>query len=361
MLEGLRIVELEGLGPGPFAAMMLADMGADVIVVHRKNAKPAPGVPKRSPVDRGKRSIELDLKDEGDRDILLRLLARADAMIEGFRPGVIERLGLGPDRCHAVNPRLVIGRMTGWGQAGPLAASAGHDLNYIAMSGAAWFSGHPGDAPFPPPTLVGDVGGGGLYLVAGLLAGIIAARGSGHGTVVDAAIVDGSAHMLALLMSVQKPGGAMRRGEMLLSGPHWSRAYLCADGGHVSVQCLEPQFYRLFLEKLGLEDDPALAPQLDEALWPAQTARLAAIFLARTRDEWAALFLGSDACVAPILSPSEAATHPMMVERGLWVEADGLMQPRAAPRFSTGTPWRPRPAPARDQHGAEILAEAAAG
>lgn len=357
MLEGIRIIELEGLGPGPFAGMLLADLGADVIVVHRRDGKRAPGLPERSLIDRGKRSIALDLKDRDDHATLLRLLETADAMIEGFRPGVLERLGLAPTVLHGVNPGLVIGRMTGWGQTGPLAAAAGHDLNYVAMSGAAAFSSLPGDAPFPPPSLLGDVGGGALYLVAGLLAGLLRVRGGGPGTVVDAAITDGSAHMLALLMSVQVPGQAMARGTMLLSGPHWSRVYLCADGGYLSVQCLEPQFYALFLDRLGLSGDPAFSDQFDAGQWPQQVATLARLFLTRPRDDWAAEFLGSDACVAPVLSPQEAAQHPLIAPRGIWLQAEGGLQPAPAPRFVGETAPRPRPAPSRGADARAILAE----
>ena len=254
MLQGIRIVEIEGLGPGPFAAMMLADLGADVVVVHRKSGSSAPGAPQSNPLDRGKRAIALDLKDPGDLQVVRQLVSRADGLIEGFRPGVMERLGLGPADCQALNPKLVYGRMTGWGQTGPRAQEAGHDLNYVSLSGAAWYASDAGQAPFTPPTLVGDIGGGALYLVAGMLAGIIRAGRSGQGTVVDAAIVDGSAHMMNLLMSLGASGGlSMQRGQSILDGPHWSRAYACADGGWISVQCLEPKFYATFLETLGLQ------------------------------------------------------------------------------------------------------------
>ncbi|MFV0299905.1 MAG: CaiB/BaiF CoA transferase family protein [Paracoccus sp. (in: a-proteobacteria)] len=357
MLKGIRIIEVEGLGPGPFAAMLLADLGADVIVVHRAGGPVTPGVADGAILDRGKRSIELDLKSPADVATFKALVATADGLIEGFRPGVMERMGLGPADCHAVNPALVYGRMTGWGQDGPLAHAAGHDLNYISMSGAGWYGSDAGDAPYTPPTLVGDIGGGAMSLAVGLLAGILNARASGQGTVVDAAIYDGSAHMMNLLMSMRQSGMlSMTRGESLLDGPHWSRSYACADGGFISVQCLEPKFYGVFLGLMGLADDPAFAAQFDRAQWPAQTRRLAAIFATRSRDDWAALFLGSDACAAPVLNPVEAMAQPINAARRTWVEAHGALQAAPAPRFAGAAPWAPAPAPKRDQHRAEILA-----
>ncbi|MFP4328679.1 MAG: CaiB/BaiF CoA transferase family protein [Paracoccaceae bacterium] len=357
MLDGIRIVEIEGLGPGPFAAMMLADLGAEVICVHRPG--PAPAVTGgRSLLDRGKRSILLDLKSDGDLCTLLRLLDTADGVIEGFRPGVMERRGLGPDALHARNPRLVYGRMTGWGQDGPRAAQAGHDLNYIGLSGALWYASPPGQPPFPPPTLLGDIGGGALYLVAGMLAGLLRARETGQGTVVDAAIVDGSAHMMALLMAMRPGGGLMRaRGRSLLDGPHWSRCYVCADGGYLSVQCLEPKFYAEFLLRLGLAEDVQFAPQHDPALWPVQAARLAGIFAQEPLAHWVDLFAGSDACVAPVLSPEEAAQDPHMQARGTWLEAHGMLQPAAAPRFDGLPPAAPAAPPERGADTQAILAE----
>lgn len=357
MLSGIRVVEVEGLGPGPFAGMMLADMGADVIVVHRKGSAGTPGIPDQPLLDRGKRSIALDLKDAEDVAVFMALVAGSDALIEGFRPGVMERLGLGPAECHRVNPALVYGRMTGWGQDGPLAHAAGHDLNYAAMSGAAFYGSPAGQPPFLPPTLIGDIGGGAMYLVAGLLAGILNARGCGQGTVVDAAIVDGSAHMMNLMMVMRQSGGFRdTRGQSLLDGPHWSRCYQCACGGFISVQSLEPKFYRIFLETLGLGDDPAFTDQFDRAAWPDQSARLEALFATRARDDWAALFLGSDACVAPVLSPPEAAQSDLGQARGMWCDVDGVLQAAPAPRFD-GAAVQPGPAPMRDAHGDEIRQE----
>jgi alpha-methylacyl-CoA racemase len=356
MLEGLRIIEIEGLGPAPFAAMLLADLGADVIVVHRKNGRPAPGMPERSLIDRGKRSIELDLKSVDDVTVLKSLVRRSEALIEGFRPGVMERLGLGPDDLSRTNPDLVYGRMTGWGQTGPRAQTAGHDLNYISLSGAAWYASNQGEPPFTPPTLVGDIGGGALYLVAGVLAGVMAARAGRGGTVVDAAIVDGSAHMMNLLMALAQTGGlSMTRGRSLLDGPHWSRCYACADGGYISVQCLEPKFYAEFLMRLGLTEDPAFAPQFDAARWPQQTALLAGIIARHPRAHWEQVFAGSDACLAPALDPRQSMSDPHMAARGVWQDPDGVLQAAAAPRFSTEPPGGPNAIPARGEHSQAIM------
>ncbi len=358
MLNGVRIIEVEGLGPGPFAGMLMADLGADVIVVHRKGGGVTPGMPEKSLLDRGKRSIALDLKSPPDIDIFKALVATADGLIEGFRPGVMERLGLGPQDCHAINPALVYGRMTGWGQEGPLARSAGHDLNYIGLSGALWYASPPGEPPLTPATLVGDIGGGALYLAVGLLAGLLKARATGRGTVVDAAICDGSAHMMNLLMSLAQTGNlSMQRGQSLLDGPHWSRTYRTSDGGFMSVQCLEPKFYATFLGLMGLAEDPDFRHQFDRSLWPELTRRLAEIFATRTRAEWSDIFLGTDACVAPVLSPQEAAEHPANKARGTWITAHGALQAAPAPRFADRPDRQPPPSPARDQHRDEILRE----
>ncbi|WP_050603961.1 CaiB/BaiF CoA-transferase family protein [Ruegeria sp. 6PALISEP08] len=357
MLNGIRIVEIEGLGPGPFAAMQLADLGADVITIQRKGGAATPGMPERSLLDRGKRSIALDLKDPDDLEIALRLIDTADALIEGFRPGVMEKLGLGPEPCLTRNPKLVYGRMTGWGQDSPLANTAGHDLNYIALSGALWYASQPGQPPQTPATLVGDIGGGAMYLVAGILAGLINAQRTGEGTVVDAAIYDGSAHMMNLLMTMRQTGNLSdTRGDSLLDGPHWSRAYACADGRFITVQCLEPKFYTQFLQTLGLTNDAEFQKQYDRSLWPDLTRRLADIFASHPRDHWDALFRGTDACVAPVLCPQEAQVHPMNTYRNSWQEIDGALQSAAAPRFSNHQ-WHPRPSPTRGEHTNEILAE----
>ncbi len=358
MLHGIRVIEIEGLGPGPFAGMMLADLGAEVIVVHRPVAA-NPTAEGATLLDRGKKSITLDLKAPEDLEVARALISTADAMIEGFRPGVMERLGLGPEVFAEKNPRLVYGRMTGWGQTGPRATTAGHDLNYIGTSGALWYASAPGDAPVTPPTLLGDVGGGALYLVAGLLAGLLNAARTGKGTVVDAAIVDGSAHMMALLMSMAPSGNlAEARGQSLLDGPHWCRCYTCSDGGWISVQCLEPKFYAEFLSLMGLADAPAFADQYDRTQWPDQSARLSALFAERPVSHWAGLFAGSDACVAPVLSPWAAAEDPHMSARGVWSASDGMLQPAPAPRFD-GRSRSPAPPTERGAQSAAIRRELA--
>lgn len=356
MLNGIKIIEIEGLGPAPFAAMMLADLGAEVTVIHRKG-KAGAITTQASLLDRGKRSIVLDLKDADDLAIARALIERADGLIEGFRPGVMERLGLEPEVCHATNPKLVYGRMTGWGQTGPRALQAGHDLNYIATSGALHYAGIAGDAPVTPATLVGDIGGGALYLVAGMLAGIIKAGRTGQGTVVDAAIVDGSAHMMNLLMALGQGGGlSPDRGASLLDGPHWSRSYKCACGGFVSVQALEPQFYKTLLEALSLQDDVEMLAQHDARQWPGQTAHLQLIFGAKSRAHWAAHFEGSEACVAVVLDPWDASNDPHMKARSVWDHTQDCLQASPAPRFDGRVPTI-NSSPTRDGDRAEILNE----
>ena len=354
MLSGVRVVEVEGLGPGPFAAMMLADLGADVVVIHRPG-KPDALTSDPSLLDRGKRSILLDLKDAEDLAVARALIAGADMLIEGFRPGVMERLGLGPQACHEENPALIYGRMTGWGQSGPRARTAGHDFNYLATAGALWYASPPGQPPFPPPTMLGDVGGGALYLVAGLLAGYIAAQRTGRGTVVDAAITDGAAHMMALMMAIRETGRmGDARGAGLLDGPHWSRSYVCACGGFISVQAIEPKFYAELLDLLNLGGDDMMRDQHDRDQWPAQSARMAGVFARHPLEHWAGVFEGSDACAAPVLSPSQAASDPHNVARGTW--GTDPLQPAPAPRFDGRVPEIAKP-PNRGENGDAIRAE----
>lgn len=356
MLDGIRIIEIEGLGPAPFAGMLLADLGAEVIVVHRPEP-PTPGAPQRSLLDRGKKSIVLDLKNEQHIEVVRKLAGTADGLIEGFRPGVMERLGLGPEELRATNPRLVYGRLTGWGQDGPQAFTAGHDLNFIALSGALWYASQPQDPPYTPPTMVGDIGGGALYLVVGMLAGLIKAKDTGAGSVVDAAIVDGSAHMMNLIMAAQSAGVAgNRRGASVLDGSPWSRCYRTSDGGWLSVQCLEPQFYEKFLDKLGVAGEPSFAQTLDPGRWESLADRIGAIIAGKPLREWAGIFEGSDACVAPVLSPPQSAAHPHLAARGTWMEIAGQQQARPAPRFDGRQPDAPGAAPQRGEHTAEILA-----
>jgi alpha-methylacyl-CoA racemase len=352
-LRGIRVVEMAGIGPGPFCAMLLADLGADVVRVDRIDSRDR-GVdfpPRFDLLNRNKRSVALDLKSEAGRAAALRLVARAEILIEGFRPGVMERLGLGPEACRAVNPRLVFGRMTGWGQEGPLAGAAGHDLNYIALAGALDAIGRPGERPAIPLNLVGDFGGGALYLALGVLAALIEARLSGQGQVVDASIVDGTASLMTMLLAMRQmgawPGG---RGENLLDGgaPFYD-CYETRDGRHIAVAALESRFYAELLDRLGLKD-AALPHQHDRGGWSALRERFAGIFRTRTRDEWCRILEGTDACFAPVLGLDECAAHPHNLARGVFVTVEGVVNPAPAPRFSRtpGRLGRPPPAPGAD-------------
>ncbi len=355
VLSGFRVVEFEGLGPGPFCGMLLADLGADVILIERKGAADAGA---GAVFKRGKRSIALNLKNEAAHGIALDILANADALIEGMRPGVMERLGLGPDVVHARNKKLVYGRITGWGQTGPLAQAAGHDLNYASLSGAAWYAGRAGDAPVPPPTLVGDIGGGALYLAIGLLAGVLRARETGEGTVVDAAIIDGSAHMMNLLYSLRAVGGLPdARGQSMLDGAHFYGVYQCADKKWISIGPLEPKFYAELLQRLALADDAVFSNQYNQAEWPEMKRRLAELFNTEPRAHWVEQLYGSDVCFAPVLSPTEAADDEHMKARNILRDIGGVLQAASAPRFDGETPPDPRPAPAPGQHTEEILSE----
>lgn len=357
VLEGVRVIEIAGLGPGPFCAMLLGDLGAEVITVERPGSRV--GRPDQV-YNRGKRSIMLDLKSANSRQIVLHLVERADVLIEGMRPGVMERLGLGPEPCLERNPRLVYGRVTGWGQSGPLAQAAGHDSNYAALAGALWYAGAPGSPPFLPTTLTGDVAGGALYLAIGLLAALLRSRGGSEGQVVDAAIVDGTAHSMNLLLATLASVGADdRRGIYAMDAAHWAgRSYRCADGEWINISPLEPQFYALLLERLGLDDDIRFVNgQHDPELWSELSFELAQIFGSRPRSQWCALLEGTDACFAPILSPAEAHEHPHMIARKVYVVQDGVLQGCAAPRFSSTPSESPRPVPVRGADTAQILAE----
>ena len=343
-LEGVRVVELAGLAPGPFGCMVLADLGADVIQVDRPGGSGAPP----TPMQRSRRTVTLDLKTEAGVSELLRLAARADVLVEGFRPGVAERLGFGPATIEKINPRLVYARMTGWGQQGPLAEWPGHDIDYIALAGALDPIGRAGERPHAPLNLIGDFAGGGMLLAVGGLAALLERDRSGRGQVVDAAMVDGSALLTAFLHGMIGAGLWSRgRGENTLDGgaPYYD-TYATADGGFVAVGALEPAFYRALLTGLGLSDSPDLPGQHDRAAWPALRERFARVFATRTRDEWAAIFEGSDACVAPVLSPTEAPEHPHNRARDTFVEVGGLTQPAPAPRFGRTPAEPPRPATA---------------
>ena len=330
-LVGLRIVEFAGIGPGPFAAMLLADIGADVVRIDRPGAAERD---KRDVIGRGRRNLVLDLKQRDGLEVALQLLDAADALIEGFRPGVMERLGLGPEAVLARNPRLVYGRVTGWGQSGPLAQAAGHDINYIALAGALGAIG-PEEKPVPPLNLVGDYGGGALYLLVGMLAGIIEAKRSGRGQVVDCAMCDGAASLLSIFFTLLARGQwEERRGSNLLDGgaPFYG-TYECADGGFIALGALEPQFYETLCRLAGLEA-PEFRERSDRKRWPHLRQEMQAVFKTRTRTEWCAILEGSDACFAPVLGLREASTHPHMAHRNSFVECDGVLQPAPAPRFS---------------------------
>ena len=355
-LDGVRIVELAAIGPVPFAGMMLADLGASVLRVDRVRSD-RPAQPHRI-LDRGRRSVALDLKDPRAVDVVLRMAERSDVLIEGFRPGVAERLGIGPDPCRERNPRLVYARMTGWGQDGPLAGAPGHDINYLALSGALDAIGPAGGAPVPPLNLLGDFAGGGLLLVTGILAALYERQRSGAGQVIDAAIVDGVAGLLSMLLGMAAAGQWQpERGTNILDGgaPFYA-VYACADGRYVAVGAIEEPFYRALLHGLGL--DPARLPdRLDAAQWPALRRVLAERFALRGRDEWLAVFAGTEACVTPVLTAAEAGEHPHLDARGTYVLDDGLVQPAPAPRFSRTAAKVPPPAPEPGRDTREILAE----
>ncbi len=333
-LDGVRVVELVGIGPGPFAAMLLADLGADVIRVDRPGGNALQlGPAEKDILGRGRPSVAIDLKNPRGIETVLDLVASADILIEGLRPGVTERLGLGPADCHARNPRLVYGRMTGWGQDGPLAHTAGHDINYISIAGALGAIGRAGGPPQVPLNLVGDFAGGSLYLVTGLLAALTHARSTGEGQVVDAAITDGTAHLMSMIVAMQQSGAwSDQRGtNMLDTGTPFYDVFETSDGQWMSVGPIEPQFFGALIEGLGLSDAPG---QYDFARWDELRTVLTETFASRTRSEWEKVFDGTDACVAPVLSLTEAYAHPHNVARGTFVERDGLTQPAPAPRFS---------------------------
>ncbi|MFJ9861566.1 CaiB/BaiF CoA transferase family protein [Streptomyces albogriseolus] len=354
-LTGVRVVELAGIGPGPFAAMLLADLGADVVRVDRPGG-PGLGIdPARDVTNRNKRSVVVDLKAPDGAARVLDLAGRADILIEGYRPGVAERLGVGPQECQARNPRLVYGRMTGWGQDGPLADRAGHDIGYIAVTGALGLTGEPGRPPVAPANLLGDYAGGSLYLVVGVLAALHHARATGTGQVVDAAIVDGTAHLTSMIHGMLAAGVWQdRRGANLLDGgcPYYG-TYATADGGHMAVGALEPRFYAEFLRLLDLTD--LAGAHADVTRWPELRTRVAERFASRTRDAWTAVFEGTDACVAPVLSLREAPHHPHLAARSTFTDHAGITQPAPAPRFSA-TPATVRTGPARPGADTEDVA-----
>jgi len=361
-LAGYRIIEIAGIGPGPFAAMMLADMGAEVIRVERAQSTKGPS-PDRPHVDvtlRGRRNIAIDLKHADGVATLLDLVERADALIEGFRPGVMERLGAGPDECRSRNPKLVYGRMTGWGQDGPYADAAGHDINYISLAGALAHFRRAGQPPTPPLNMVGDFGGGGMFLAFGVVCALLEAQRSGAGQVVDAAMVDGSAVLMTMFWMLKDVGlfDELAPGSNLLdSGAPFYDAYECSDGKFVSIGSIEPQFYAELIRLLELGDDAAFANQMDTSSWPDLKVRLGDRFKTRTRDEWCELMEMTDVCFAPVLTLTEAAEHPHNVERQTFVEANGKLQPAPAPRFSRTAPVIGSAPAFAGQHSREILAD----
>jgi alpha-methylacyl-CoA racemase len=357
----LRVIELAGIGPGPMAAMMLGDMGADVVRVDRTRSAAMDFLSDRRYAvhNRSRRSVAIDLQKPGGAEVVLRLVEKADGLIEPFRPGVAERLGVGPEPCLRTNPKLIYGRMTGWGQDGPLAPAAGHDINYIALSGVLAHIGRAGQPPTPPINLIGDFGGGGLLLAFGMVCALLERVRSGKGQVVDAAMVDGAAALMTIFHGAQAAGyWKDERGVNLLdTGAHFYDVYETADGKFVSIGSIEPQFYALLLEKTGLAGAGDLPAQMDRAAWPAMKERLAAIFKTKTRDEWCALMQGSDVCFAPVLSIAEAPEHPHAKARDAYVDVEGVRQPAPAPRFSRTTPEVKRAAAARGTHTDEVLAE----
>ena len=360
-LTGYRIIELAGIGPGPFAAMMLSDMGAEVLRVDRAGSvSDGASAPLADVVDRGRRSCAIDLKKPEGRSALLRLVEQADALIEGFRPGVTERLGIGPDACLARQPKLIYGRMTGWGQEGPYAAAAGRDINYIALSGTLAMIGRTGEPPVPPLNLVGDFGGGGLLLAFGIVCGIVEVAGSGKGQVIDAAMVDGAALLSAMMHGLRASGKWGERGTNLLDTGAWFyEVYETADGGYISLGPIDERSCQEMLRLTGLADNVdgqgCVPDQSDRDSWPSMKQRMAALIKTKTRDEWCALLEGTDACFAPVLGPDEAAVHPHNRERGTFTEFAGVVQPAPAPRFSRTAPEIAGPPPGPGQHTEQAL------
>ena len=351
-LAGVKVIEIAGLGAAPYGCMMLADMGAEVVRVDRMGG--SPDTPETSPLLRNRRSMTVDLKQPAGRDVVLAMTERTDVLIEAFRPGVAERLGIGPDDCLARNPRVVYARMTGWGQSGPLARSAGHDLNYIGLAGLLHQIGPTGGTPVVPLNVIGDFGGGGLLLAFGVVCAVLEARKSGRGQVVDAAMLDGALSFMAMFFGYRELGQfSDRTGAHLLGGgAHYYQVYETKDGGHLAVAAVEPQFYRAFLQTLGLNDErwlaagyPAHGTQVVERDWPLLKAELAALFRTKSRDEWCGIFAGIDACVTPVLTLAEAGRHPHNTARQSFVTIEGVEQNAPAPRFSRTAASQPLPPP----------------
>lgn len=353
-LTGIRVVEMAGIGPGPFTAMMLSDLGAEVIRVDRLSHK---GTGHRANVlNRGRKSIAVDLKNPRGVETTLRLIEQADVVLEGFRPGVMERLGLGPEECLSVNPRLIFGRMTGWGQTGPLSQAAGHDINYISIAGALGAMGYADRPPAPPLNLVGDFGGGAMYLLTGILAALVERATSGQGQIIDAAMTDGTASLLSPFFGLMAMNmwTTDRFSNRLDGGAFYYGSYECSDGKYISIGSLEPQFYALLLEKAEITD-PEFQEQLDAAAWPAKREKLNQLFKTRTRQQWCDIMEGTDVCFAPVLDLKEAPTHPHNIDRKTFVELEGVVQPAPAPRFSRTQGEIQGPAAMAGEHTREVL------
>ena len=353
-LTGIRVVEMAGIGPGPFTAMMLSDLGAEVIRVDRLSHK---GIGHRANVlNRGRKSIAVDLKNPRGVETTLRLIEQADVVLEGFRPGVMERLGLGPEKCLSVNPRLIFGRMTGWGQTGPLSQAAGHDINYISIAGALGAMGYADRPPAPPLNLVGDFGGGAMYLLTGILAALVERTTSEQGQIIDAAMSDGTASLLSPFFGLMAMNmwTTDRFSNRLDGGAFYYGSYECSDGRYISIGSLEPQFYALLLEKAEITD-PEFQEQLDEAAWPAKREKLTQLFKTRTRQQWCDIMEGTDVCFAPVLDLKEAPNHPHNIDRKTFVELDGVVQPAPAPRFSRTQGEIQGPAAMAGEHTREVL------
>lgn len=361
-LSGYRIIEIAGIGPGPFAAMMLADMGAEVIRVERAQSVKgaAPATAHWDTLLRGRKNIAIDLKNPQGVEALLQLVEKADAIIEGFRPGVMERLGIGPTECAQRNPKIVFGRMTGWGQDGPYAPLAGHDINYIALAGALAHFSRAGEAPVPPLNMVGDFGGGGMFLAFGVVCALLETQKSGKGQVIDAAMIDGSATLMSMFWAMKSIGMFNENApgtNLLDTGAHFYDVFQCQDDKYISIGSIEPQFYALLLEKTGLANDPAFAKQMDPSQWPTLKAKLQDVIKQKTQAQWCAIMEGTDVCFAPVLTMTEATQHPHHIARNTFIDIAGVTQPAPAPRFSRTSPETPTPPAHAGQHSAQILNE----
>ena len=361
-LSGYRIIEIAGIGPGPFAAMMLADMGAEVIRVERAQSVKgaAPATAHWDTLLRGRKNIAIDLKNPQGVEALLQLVEKADAIIEGFRPGVMERLGIGPTECAKRNTKIVFGRMTGWGQDGPYAPLAGHDINYIALAGALAHFARKDEAPVPPLNMVGDFGGGGMFLAFGVVCALLETQKSGKGQVIDAAMIDGSATLMSMFWAMKSIGMFNENApgtNLLDTGAHFYDVFQCQDGKYISIGSIEPQFYALLLEKTGLTNDPAFAKQMDPSQWPMLKTKLQDVIKQKTQAQWCAIMEGTDVCFAPVLTMTEATQHPHHIARNTFIDIAGVTQPAPAPRFSRTSPETPTPPAHAGQHSTQILNE----